>query len=131
MNTNSEKLKQQMGDAYEVMMDPEVRRMLRADPAAAVKELESMGVSLLDPDLVGEIKIVTSPKGTMHIPLPRIEENHAMSSDELGQINAGAMQAGSASTVATASTMSTWSTVCSSYSTLSCAGSAGTVGSAD
>ncbi|MGI9310749.1 MAG: hypothetical protein ACR2P7_04350 [bacterium] len=98
--------------------------MLRDDPAAAVRELETRGHSLFDPDAVDEIKVVTSPKGTMHIPLSRVEEGYTMSSDELDRIHGGAV-----STLACASSASTMSSATSTLSTATTASSIGTGGS--
>ncbi|MGI9310748.1 MAG: hypothetical protein ACR2P7_04345 [bacterium] len=118
---------QKIEESYAQMMDPEVRRMLRDDPAAAVRELDSRGHHLLNPDEVDEIKVVTSPEGTMHIPLPRIEAGYTMSDGELERIHAGGSMG--VSTVGCVSSLGSIGTAGSTFSTISTGGSAGSAGS--
>ncbi|MGI9310747.1 MAG: hypothetical protein ACR2P7_04340 [bacterium] len=117
--------KQQIEESYAIMMDPEVRRMLRDDPAAAVRELDSRGHHLLNPNQFDEIKVVTSPEGTMHIPLPRIEDGYVMTDNELERIHASGLMG----TVGTVSSASTASSASSTLSSLSTGGTLGTAGS--
>ncbi|MGI9310350.1 MAG: hypothetical protein ACR2P7_02320 [bacterium] len=119
----------QLAQAYSLMMDPEVRGMLRANPEAAVKELESRGHSILDGlDGVEEIKVITGTEGKMYIPLPRIEQNYSLSGDELERIHAsgGVMGIGT-STVSSVSSAGSLSSITGSLSSISSAGSLGSV----